>query len=270
MIKGRPTVAGTTVAHPVHWSRFRRCGGYWYTLPMRYGSWAWLIPVWSLMAAPTGESLYLGQCAVCHGERGEGGRGPALARPTLRNAPDDPALFTVIRRGMPNSGMPGVALADREIQLLMEHVRSLGRVAPTVALPGSPQRGEAIYSGKGGCAGCHRAYGPDLAGIGARRSATHLRTSLTDPTADVPAGFVMLEALAKDGRTVTGARVNEDTFSLQLRGADGAVRSFWKSDLREWKRHPGRSPMPSYRGVLSNSELDDVTAFLANWQETKP
>ena len=85
----------------------------------------------------------------------------------------------------------------------------------------------------------------------------------------MPVGFVMFEAVAKDGRKVTGARMNEDTFSLQLRDAGGAVHSFWKSELREWKRQPGRSPMPSYRGVLSDAELDDLTAFLAAWQEAK-
>jgi putative heme-binding domain-containing protein len=234
---------------------------------MRYGRIAWAIPVLSLLAAPAGESLYLSQCAVCHGERGEGGRGPSLAKPALRNAPDDEALFRVIRRGIPNSGMPATALADREIHLVLSHVRALGRVAATPALPGNPRRGEQIFLGKGGCAGCHEAVGPDLAGIGARRSAAHLRTSLTDPAADLPAGFVLIEVVTKDGRKVTGSRVNEDTFSLQLRDSGGAVRSFWKAELREWKRQTGRSPMPSYKRVLSEAELDDVTAFLAGWQE---
>ena len=103
---------------------------------MRCGRLAWFIPVLSLLAAPAGESIYLGQCAVCHGERGEGGRGPALARPTLRNAPDDDALFRVIRRGIPDSGMPGTALAEREIKLLIVHVRNLGRVSAPSVLPG--------------------------------------------------------------------------------------------------------------------------------------
>ena len=72
------------------------------------------------------------------------------------------------------------------------------------------------------------------------------------------------------GGKVMGARVNEDTFSLQLREAGGVVRSFWKSELREWKSYPGRSPMPSYRDVLTDAEVDDVTAYLANWQEGTP
>ena len=228
-----------------------------------------LILVLSLVAqsgaqsvAQSGEDIYLSQCALCHGAGGEGGRGPTLARPKLRHAPDEETLFRVIRRGIPNSGMPATGLAEREIRLVMEHVRALGRVAAPVRPPGDPQRGQQIYAGKGQCAGCHQAFGPDLSGIGERRSVAHLRTSLTDPAADVPAGFMLVEAVTPGGRKVSGARLNEDTFSLQLLDASGNVRSFWKSELRAWKRLPGQSPMPSYRGVLSETELDDLVAFL--------
>ena len=220
-----------------------------------------LILVLSLVAQ-SGEDIYLSQCALCHGAGGEGGRGPTLARPKLRHAPDEETLFRVIRRGIPNSGMPATGLAEREIRLVMEHVRALGRVAAPVRPPGDPQRGQQIYAGKGQCAGCHQAFGPDLSGIGERRSVAHLRTSLTDPAADVPAGFMLVEAVTPGGRKVSGARLNEDTFSLQLLDASGNVRSFWKSELRAWKRLPGQSPMPSYRGVLRETELDDLVAFL--------
>jgi cytochrome c oxidase cbb3-type subunit III len=231
---------------------------------------AYILVLFGALHAQTGESLYLSQCAVCHGQLGEGGRGPSLARPTLRHAPDDAALYTVIRRGIPNSAMPGIGLAEREIQLLIAHVRSLGRVPTPPQLPGNPQRGEALYNGKGACAPCHRVFGPDLAGIGARRSPAHLRASLTDPNADLPPGFLLVEAVTHAGRKLSGARVNEDTFSLQLRDPAGAIHSFWKSELREWKRLPGRSPMPSYRGVLTDAELDDLTAWLASLQEPAP
>lgn len=222
---------------------------------------AFLITGLSLLAQ-TGESIYLSQCAVCHGERGGGGRGPSLARPTLRHAPDDEALSRIIRRGIPNSGMPATGLAEREIQLVAGHVRALGRVAAPPKPAGDPQRGQRIHDSQGGCTGCHQSWGPDLRGIGERRSAAHLRTSLTDPATDAPAGFVLVEAVTRGGLRITGARLNEDTFSLQLLDGAGTMHSFWKRELREWNRLTGRSPMPSYRGVLSETELDDLVAFL--------
>src|SRR5262245_24238699 len=63
-----------------------------------------------------GERLYLSQCAMCHGQKGEGGRGPTLARPKLLHAPDDNALRGVIRGGIPGAGMPGSVLIETEIR----------------------------------------------------------------------------------------------------------------------------------------------------------
>jgi cytochrome c oxidase cbb3-type subunit 3 len=219
----------------------------------------------------TGEGLYLSQCAMCHGARGEGGRGSILTRVKLRHAPDDEALYRVIRRGIPGSGMPGTGFSDREIRLVMEHVRSLAKVVPGPSR-GDAVRGERVYYGKGGCAKCHTiggrggAFGPDLNAIGARRNPTHLLSSLIDPTADVPRGFVMVQAIKHD-RTITGARLNEDTFSIQIRDAGGALHSFWKTELRELRLEPGKSGMPGYRDVLSDHELEDVVAFLAGLVE---
>ena len=57
--------------------------------------------------APLGERLYLTQCAMCHGPKGEGARGPTLARPKLLHAPDDDALRAVIRGGIAGTGNAG-------------------------------------------------------------------------------------------------------------------------------------------------------------------
>ncbi len=191
-----------------------------------------------------------------------------LTRSPLRYAATDEALFRVIRRGLPDSGMPGTALSEREIRLLMQHVRGLARTAPA-SVRGNAAAGERLYAGKGNCAGCHMRNGsgatlaPDLTGIGYRRSQQHLRQSLTDPGAHLPDGFTMLRLTLGDGKTLTGARINEDTFSVQVRDGAGRTHSYWKTELKDVKRLAGESPMPSYRGVFSDAELDDVTAYLA-------
>ena len=41
-------------------------------------------------------------------------------------------------------------------------------------------------------------------------------------------------------------------------------KSFWKEDLAALEKQPGRSPMPSYRGRLSDHELDDLVAYLVS------
>ncbi len=224
--------------------------------------------------APLGERLYLTQCAMCHGPKGEGARGPTLARPKLLHAPDDNALRNIIRGGIAGTGMPGTRLIDAELRELAAYVRKLGQVAAPV-LAGDAKRGERLYQTKGNCSACHTlaghggAFGPDLTGIGASRSASHLRESLLDPNADFPRDFVFVQAITREGKSLTGVRVNEDTFSVQFRDTTDKLHSFWKADLREFKKDLAKSPMPSYRGKLSPAALDDLVAYLASLQEAK-
>ena len=216
-----------------------------------------------------GERLFRSQCAHCHGPRGEGGRGAALAVPELRHAASDAALGRVIRRGIPGSDMPGTPFSDRQIVQVAAFVRSLGRVDPR-PVPGDPARGRALYESKGNCAACHtlagrgRAVGPDLAGIGARTGAAYLRDALLDPEKEVPAGFVQVRAVTRGGTRVVGLRVNEDTFSIQIRDLSGETRSFWKDELAELSKDLGKSPMPSYRSTLTPGEIDDLVAYLVS------
>jgi putative heme-binding domain-containing protein len=218
-----------------------------------------------------GESLYLSQCSFCHGQRGEGGRGPSLTRVKLRRAPDDISLARVIRRGIPDTGMPGTLLSESETRDIAAHVRRLGRIPPAV-LKGNPTSGEKIYRAQG-CVRCHTiagrggAFGPDLSAVGTRRSPAHLRQSLLEPEADVPSGFLQIRVATFDGRTFTAVRVNEDSFSIQLRVADGTLYSFWKSELQDLHKDFGKSPMDSYRDALAPEQLDDLVAYLAGLQD---
>ena len=214
-----------------------------------------------------GERIYRIQCAYCHGTQGEGGRGATLSRPRLLHAPDDLSMFQVIARGIPDSEMPGHWFTAREIWQLVAFVRTLGRVAPQ-KISGDPASGEKLYAGKGKCARCHTvggrggALGPDLSDIGARRSAGYLREALLNPESTVPQDFLQVELATHDGTRITGVRLNEDAFSIQIRDLSGQFRSFWKSELAKLNKQRGKSPMPSYQGLLTAAELDDLIAYL--------
>lgn len=228
-----------------------------------------------------GEVLYARRCAVCHGPKGEGGRGPTLARATLPRAADAESLRRIIQRGIEDTAMPSSRLTPPEVAQVAAFVSHLGRLPPE-RVRGNASRGARLYAEKGGCAACHAiqgqggAFGPDLTDVGRRRGAAYLRTSLLDPEADVTKGFsiyrndvsitenfLQVRATTHDGRQVVGARVNEDSFSIQLRDATGALHSFFKSELADLRKEWGRSPMPTYRGVFADAELDDLVAYLA-------
>jgi len=221
-----------------------------------------------------GQRTFGTQCAYCHGPKGEGGQGAVLARPSLSHAPDDQALFRVIRGGITGTKMPASALTTAQVWQVAAFVRTLGRVEGLKST-GNPQRGEQIYAGKGGCARCHTigghggAIGPDLADIGARQEAAYMRTSLLDPDASVPLEFLQVHVVTKNGQRITGVRLNEDTFSIQIRDLSNQVHSFWKTELTDVVKEPKRSLMPSYKNVLTATELDDLVAYLESLQGGK-
>jgi putative heme-binding domain-containing protein len=222
-----------------------------------------------------GEKLFQVHCALCHGPKGEGGRGPMLTQAKLRRAPDDAALLGILANGIRGTEMPGAAaLSDREIRQTAAYVRSLGKVTQG-AVPGDAARGAETYRGKGNCTGCHSirgeggVAGPDLSGIGESRSVAYLRESIVNPGAAVPEGYLLVTVVPNSGQRVSGARVNEDSFSIQIRDGGGRLYSYWKKDLAQVERQPGKSPMPSYQGQLSDAELTDLVAYLASLKETK-
>jgi putative heme-binding domain-containing protein len=222
-----------------------------------------------------GEKLFQGHCALCHGTGGEGGRGPSLARNRLPRAADDTALVKVIEEGIAGTEMPGAwQMSPMEHRQVAAYVRRLGKVDPK-PVPGDRARGQQIYAGKGACAGCHSinrqgsTMGPDLSEIGDRRSPEYLRAALIDPAAAVPESFRQVTILTTGGKTVTGMHLNEDSFSIQLRDYSGNLHSFWKTETNEIRRERGKSPMPSYKGALTESEVVDLVAFLVSLREVK-
>jgi len=215
-----------------------------------------------------GQRLFESQCAVCHGQSGTGGRGPNLHRPKLNRAPDDAALRRVIAEGIPPE-MPGAwQLNPREVASVAAFVTTLGSIA-VEPVPGDAQNGERIYRAKG-CAGCHMidgegsGFGPELSEIGSRRSASHLRESLVKPDASVPDGFLLVDLITKAGKTITGIRLNEDTFTIQIKDASNTFHSYRKSDLKAVVKQRGKSPMPSYESSIPAADLTDLIAYLAN------
>jgi putative heme-binding domain-containing protein len=232
------------------------------------GSWQDPISALSADDLSQGKRLYVGHCAPCHGIEGTGGRGPHLNQPKLRRVNNDVSLFNVIKNGVQNTEMPGAwQMTDREIWRVAGYLRSLGRTA-VVNLPGDPEKGKTIYHSQG-CATCHIVrgdggnLGPELTEIGARRSPAYLREALIDPGASAPDGFLVVSVTMLDGRTARGARINEDSFTIQLRDLNNQFRSFRKSDLKALKKEFGVSTMPSYKNGLTLSELDDLVAYLA-------
>jgi cytochrome c oxidase cbb3-type subunit 3 len=222
--------------------------------------------------AAAGKPIFERYCAPCHGISGGGGRGPRLNRPHLPHAPTDAALRAVITDGIA-PGMPDAwYLSDEEIANVAAHIRALGKM-PGEIVPGDPSRGAAVYA-RSGCSACHIhvgqgvGFGPDLTDVGERRNASYIRQAVSNPASALPEGFLMVTAVTSAGKSINGVRLNEDSFTIQIKEVTGRIYSFRKRDLKELKKETGQTPMPSFEGILSPADLQDLVAFLAASRET--
>ena len=66
---------------------------------------------------------------------------------------------------------------------------------------------------------------------------------------------------AKDGKVVTGRRLNEDTYSVQILDDNGRLVTLLKADLKDLQVLT-TSLMPSVRGKLNPDEVSDLIAYL--------
>lgn len=214
-----------------------------------------------------GSRLYAGQCALCHGPNGEGVAGINLRRGQFRRPMSDDDLRRVITVGIPGTGMPPFKLQPAELDGLVAFIRAGFDVGGTAVKVGDAVRGEAIFAGKGRCATCHRVNGkgprvaPDLTEIGAVRSPGALHRTLVDPSSGMLPMHRPVRAVTRDGRTVRGRRLNEDTYTVQLIDEQERLVSLVKADLREYELST-TSAMPSAASILTADELADVIAYL--------
>jgi cytochrome c oxidase cbb3-type subunit 3 len=216
-----------------------------------------------------GSRLYASQCALCHGNNGDGIAGVNLSRQQFRRASTDDDISNTVSTGVAGAGMPSFKLQPAELAALVAYIRSGFDLGGTSFKVGDAARGKAIYDGKGGCATCHRLNGngprtaPDLSDIALLRQPAAIQRSLLEPAKGMLPINRPVKIVTRDGRTIRGRRLNEDTATVQLIDQDEKLVSLAKSDIRDYELGQ-TSDMPSYTGKLSGDELADLLAYLVS------
>jgi putative heme-binding domain-containing protein len=169
-----------------------------------------------------GQRLYGPQCQVCHGATGDGVPGIDLRLGRFRRAVSDEDLARVITTGVAGTGMPGFKLQPAELTGIVAFIRAGFDAASAAVRVGDTARGQALFEGKASCATCHRVKGrgprlaPDLSDIGAIRTLAALQRVLLQPTEALLPINRPVRIVTKDGRTIRGRRLNEDTYTVQI------------------------------------------------------
>lgn len=214
-----------------------------------------------------GSRLYAAQCVICHGASGDLIAGVDFRGGRLRRAPTDNALRTLIATGIPGTAMTAFKLDASELTMIVAYIRNMRDFDAAAVALGDRDRGQTIFEGAGGCAGCHRINGkgprlaPDLSDIGSVRSAAALQHTLLDPNAAILPVNRSVRAVTRDGKVVAGRRLNEDTYTVQLIDAQERLVSLTKADLRDYSVVMS-SAMASYKDKLTAQEIADVVSYL--------
>jgi putative heme-binding domain-containing protein len=222
--------------------------------------------VYPEMDVQNGALLYGANCAQCHGANGDGVPGVDL-KAGIRRAATDQDLARLITTGIPGTAMPATRFGNPETTAVVAYLRTMRDFNAPKVMVGNPASGHGLFDGKAGCIACHRVdlkgsrSAPDLTEIGASRAADALWKSLLDPTSTMRPINRPVRIVTKDGRTINGRRLNEDTYSVQIIDDHEQLMSLMKSDLREFTVLK-TSSMPSYKDTLTQQEIADIVSYL--------
>ncbi len=216
-------------------------------------------------AIQTGLRIYNRECALCHGPQGDLVSGINLRRGEFRTASSDADLRAVISEGRAQGQMPAFALGDEELSGVIAFIRAGFDPEGVAVRIGDPVRGRTLFEGKGQCSDCHRVNGvgprtaPDLSNIGSLRTASNLQLNLIDPGAAILPINRPIRIVTRSEEVITGRRLNEDTYTVQVIDSEERLRSLVKEDLVSYEISDQPSKQPT---ALNPDEVADVIGYL--------
>ena len=226
-----------------------------------------------------GQQLYNAHCTGCHGADGTGsGHGPGFVNLVRPRAASPDAVRDLIRKGIPEAGMPAFDIPEAEAAAIAGYVMRLRRSAPPpepTASDGDFAAGEKFFNGDGHCATCHMVrgrggvLGPDLSDIGHERRPAEIEQALREPGALLapPAGrggrggplaYDAATVHLRDGRMLRGIVKNENAFDLQMLATDGNLYLLRKDDIAGLTRETSLMP----RLQATAAQVRDLLAYL--------
>lgn len=216
-----------------------------------------------------GGSLYLQNCAFCHGRDAQGGEtGPDLTRSKLVLADvGGDKISEVVRNGRPEKKMPAFNFSSPEMDSLAAFIHAEG--AKAASKPGSRrgvdvadlqtgdvEAGKQYFNGAGTCSTCHSPKG-DLAGIASRYEGLKLEERMLYPR-DVKSRVTVT---LPSNQKVAGTLAYLDEFTVGLHDADGTYHSWPVSKVK----YAVDAPVEAHAELFSkytDADIHNLMAYL--------
>ncbi len=118
------------------------------------------------------------------------------------------------------------------------------------------------------CVRCHKAggeggeVGPELTGVGTRKTREYILESIVYPNKNIAAGFENVLVTMKDGAIYAGLIKSETDAEIEVNSPEDGILKLKKADIKERQR--GLSGMPEeLRQVLTKQDLRNLIEFLS-------
>lgn len=219
-----------------------------------------------------GGSLFLQNCAFCHGKDAGGGEsGPDLTRSKLVGADKEgEAIGAVIRSGRPDKGMPKFNVNDADILNMVAFIHSQQDKAMSQTgnrkgvdesdlKTGDAEAGKQYFEGAGGCTKCHSET--SLAGVATRFTGLQLEEQMLYPR-NVKSKVTVK---TRSGRSLTGTLEYEDEFTIGMKDVAGVYHS-WPVNAITFQID---RPVEAHVTTMSKYTDDDIHNVLAYIQTLK-
>jgi cytochrome c oxidase cbb3-type subunit III len=220
-----------------------------------------------------GAALYASNCIECHAD-GTGVPGVNLRTGQFPHGSTDQDLISAIHNGIPGTMMPAHDFAAPDLSALVAYIRSLANDETGPVKLGDPAKGRVLFQ-QNSCFNCHRVgtegshTALNLSDAGTLHPPSFLLRALLNPNtvlAEQP-GNRLVRAVTANGKVVSGRRLNEDTYTVQIIDSQENLVSLDKSTLRSLTIVE-QSPMPSLKDKLTPEQLSDLVAYLASLKDT--
>ena len=139
------------------------------------------------------------------------------------------------------------------------------RIKRVITTPGDAAKGKALFTQR--CAACHTLFdeggkiGPVLTGYD-RNNPDFWLVAILDPSVEIREGFGAYTARLKDGQTLMGMLVQQDTSNIVVQDMAGQKHTARASDVEKLEAFP-QSLMPEgLLGDLDDAALRDLFAYL--------